>query len=250
MGQGKTMNHLKNVNKLEKFLFYILGKRPDEFGLVPDHEGYVKLNELIRAMGEEKDYRYIRESHIREILLSSEKSLFEMSHEKIRAADRSGIETFENIIPKILYCGVKRKAYAHILEKGILPNHGDSHIILSSEQGMAERLGKRRSNDPLIITVPVTTAIKEGVDFNRKGETLYLSRHIPSSCISGPPAEKILGLQKAKEKQKSEPKKESFTPGSFTMKIGEEKTQKFAKEDWKNSKKRLRKEKKHSWPDE
>lgn len=244
------MNHLKNINKLEKFLFYILGKRPDEFGLIPDHEGYVKLNELSRAMGEEKDYRYIRESHIKEILLSSEKSLFETSDDRIRAFDRSGIEAFENVIPKILYYGVKRKAYAHILEKGIHPNHGDSHIVLSSEYEMAERIGKRRSNDPVIITVPVTTAIKEGVDINRKGETLYLSRHIPSSCISGPPAEKILGLQKAKEKQKPDPKKENFMPGSFTMKMGEEKTQKFSKEDWKNSKKRLRKEKRHSWPDE
>ncbi len=59
------MNHSKNVRQLEKFLFYVLGKRPDEFGLVPDSEGYVRTRELLRAVSEEDGYRYVRESHIK-----------------------------------------------------------------------------------------------------------------------------------------------------------------------------------------
>lgn len=244
------MNHTKNIKKLEKFIFYVLGKRPDEFGLLPDSEGYISIKELVRAISEESEYRYIRESHIKEIFITSTESLFETQEYKIRAKDRSGIVIFDNEIPKILYYGVKRKSYGHVLDKGLYPNHGDLHLLLSSDRDMALRIAKRRDQKPVIITVPVTTAISEGVDLNRRGETIYISRHIPSSCISGPPLEKIIGIQQPKEATKPSSKPENFTPGSFLMKFGEETNEKRGKKDWKNSKKRLRKEKKHSWPDE
>ena len=40
------LNH--DLKKQAKFLTYILGIRPDEFGLVPDKEGYVKIKDLSR----------------------------------------------------------------------------------------------------------------------------------------------------------------------------------------------------------
>lgn len=244
------MNHSKNVKQIEKFLFYVLGKRPDEFGILLDIDGFIKITDLARAISEEDGYRFIRDSHIREVLISSNESLFETSDDKIRAIDRSGIEKFENIIPKLLYYGAKKRTYGHILEKGIYPDHGNRHIALSSDQSMALRIGKRKDNHPVIVTVPTTISINEGVDLNRVGEYIYVSRHIPASCILGPPLEKIIGIQTKKEPPKSTPKPEMFSPGSFSMKPLEEKTGKREKGGWKNSKKRIRKEKKHSWPDE
>lgn len=244
------MNHSKNVKQIEKFLFYVLGKRPDEFGILLDIDGFIKITDLARAISEEDGYRFIRDSHIREVLISSSESLFETSDDRIRAIDRSGIEKFENIIPKLLYYAVKKRTYGHILEKGIYPDHGNSHIALSSDQSMALRIGKRKDNHPVIVTVPTTISINEGVDLNRIGESIYVSRHIPASCILGPPLEKIIGIQTKKEPPKSAPKPEMFSPGSFSMKPAEEKTGKREKGDWKNSKKRIRKEKRHSWPDE
>lgn len=244
------MNHTKNVKQLEKFLFYVLAKRPDEFGLMLDSGGFVKITDLIRAVSEEEGFRYIRESHLKEILFLTSESIFETSDDRIRAINRSGLEKFENILPKLLYYAVKRKAYGHILEKGIFPDHGYSHIVLSSDQNMALRIGKRKDSQPVIVTVPTTVAVTEGTDLNRIGEKLYNSRHIPASCISGPPLEKIIGTPTKKEPPKPATKAESFSPGSFSMKPVEEKTGNREKGDWKNSKKRIRKEKRHSWPDE
>jgi len=244
------MNHTKNVKQLEKFLFYVLAKRPDEFGLLLDIDGFARLTDLIRAVSEEEGFRYIRESHINETLYNSSGSVFERSDDRIRAVDRSGIEKFEHIIPGQLYYAVKRKAYAHIMEKGLLPDHGHSHIILSSTRDMALRIGKRKDGQPVIVTIPTSIAMPEGVDISRIGETLYISRHVPASCISGPPVEKIIGSPARKEAKKPAQKPEAFTPGSFSMKPMDGNTGKNEKDGWKNSKKRLRKEKKNSWPDE
>ncbi|WP_027359631.1 RNA 2'-phosphotransferase [Desulforegula conservatrix] len=244
------MNHSKNVKQIEKFLFYVLGKRPDEFGILLDIDGFIKITDLARAISEEDGYRFIRDSHIREVLISSNESLFETSDDRIRAIDRSGIEKFENTIPKLLYYAVKKRTYGHILEKGIYPDHGNSHIALSSDQSMALRIGKRKDRHPVLLTIPTTIASDKGVDLSRIGENLYASRHIPASCIIGPPLEKIIGTQTKKDAPKPSPKAEITNPGSFLMKPVEGNSKKREKGDWKNSKKRLRKEKMNSWPDE
>ena len=47
------MKHRQNVDKLSKLLVYILGRHPDEFGLLPGENGYVKIKELMKSLGEE-----------------------------------------------------------------------------------------------------------------------------------------------------------------------------------------------------
>jgi len=49
-------------------LVYMLGHRPDEFGLVPDSEGFIPYKELLQAIHEEEGWRYVRRSHINEVL--------------------------------------------------------------------------------------------------------------------------------------------------------------------------------------
>lgn len=248
------MNHSKNTRQLEKLLFYVLGKRPDEFGLLPDSDGYVKIRELVRAVCEEDGYRYFRDAHIKEIILTADEPVLEIFDDRIRAVDRSGLQKFDNEIPKLLFYSVKRKTYQHIMEKGLYPDHGNTHVILSSDRNMAIRIGKRRDNDPVSVAVPTSVAVKEGVDLERKGESLYISVYIPPSCISGPPVEKIIGQQPERDTKKKKPVRENQMAGSFIMKPlnEEDKNRKQTKDrgEWKNAKKRLRREKKSMWPDE
>ena len=44
----------RSPKQLAKFFNYVLGRRPDEFGLVTDKEGFVKIKELIKATNEEE----------------------------------------------------------------------------------------------------------------------------------------------------------------------------------------------------
>jgi hypothetical protein len=47
------MKHSLAVDKLAKMLFYMLGRHPEEFCLLPDENGYVKIKDLMKALGEE-----------------------------------------------------------------------------------------------------------------------------------------------------------------------------------------------------
>lgn len=245
------MNHTKNVKQLEKMLIYILSKRPDEFGLVLDSEGFVRITDLVRALSEEDGFRGVREASVREVLFSLGQNELEAKGDMIRSRDRSGLSKFENTIPKLLFIAVKKKAYAHIVENGILPNHGQTHVLMSSDYDLAMRIGKRRDNEPVMITVPTSKAANQGVDLNRAGENLYTSRFIPADLISGPPVEKVIGPPKEKsDKAKDKKTADRFSPGSFFMRLGEDSAPKREPSEWKKSGKRLRREKRQIWPDE
>ena len=43
----------RKVTNLSRLMSYVLGNRPDEFGLVPDKEGYITVKELLKAINEE-----------------------------------------------------------------------------------------------------------------------------------------------------------------------------------------------------
>ena len=44
------MSKLRSPQKLAKFIAYILGHKPDEFGLVLEKDGFVKIKEFLKAL--------------------------------------------------------------------------------------------------------------------------------------------------------------------------------------------------------
>ena len=75
------------MDNLARILLYILGRRPDEFGIVPDRRGFVGLKELLQAFHEEEGWSYVRQSHINEVLLGKDRGLFELEGKMERCAD-------------------------------------------------------------------------------------------------------------------------------------------------------------------
>ena len=63
------MNLQRSPKQLAKLLDYILSRRPDEFGLVTDADGYIKIKELLKAVNEEDGLGYVRRAHLNEIFL-------------------------------------------------------------------------------------------------------------------------------------------------------------------------------------
>ncbi|MDR1394917.1 MAG: hypothetical protein LBK52_01935, partial [Deltaproteobacteria bacterium] len=55
-------------DSLEKIIFYILGTAPDEFGLLPDREGYVTVRELVGALRQEEGFRGQNERLVRSLV--------------------------------------------------------------------------------------------------------------------------------------------------------------------------------------
>ncbi len=238
------MDALRSLKKLANLILYILERRPDEFGLIPDNECYVKIKSLIRAVNEEEGFKYVRHFHIDDILTSWPDFQVEINDSLIRAKHTENLPKQVMAVnpPKLLYTCVRKKAYAFVLENGIHPV-GNERVVLSETKEMAERIGKRFDQSPVLLTVHVLKAIDSGVLFYSSGE-LYCSDHIPPPCFTGPP------LPRQKEESKPADKQIKFAPkampGSYLLNIeqAEEKKrrtqlQRKKKEvDWKKERKR------------
>jgi putative RNA 2'-phosphotransferase len=198
-------------------LAYVLGRRPDEFGLIPDADGFVRIKDLLKALHEEDAWGYVNLSHLNEALLSVPGAPFEIRESGIRCLDRErlghGVTATE--LPKLLYAWIRRRAYAHVHAEGIRPS-SHPQVVLVADRNLADRMGRRIDRDPVILTVNVRCAREAGVKFAPSGEGLFLSDPIPVDCFSGPP------LPREKPADADKPMSENAArrppmPGSFAL---------------------------------
>ena len=239
------------VTDLSRFMLYMLGHRPDEFGLVPDKDGWLTFKEILWALHEEPGWEYVREVHLREVLAGEERSLFEWEEERVRTVQRRWrLNPPEPApeVPKILFIGVRRRAHPHVMEKGLLST---GFLVLSPDRGMALRVAGRRDPKPVILEITTALARNEGVAFHAFGN-LFLASRIPPSCIAGPPLSEEDRLAREKpdlgraRKEKPLPVVD-FTPGSFVLEPGRDldrSRQKGRKRmSWKERARKMRREK-------
>jgi len=208
----------RRVVNLSRLMSYMLGRRPDEFGLVPDADGYMTMKEVLKAISEEPGTGYVRESHVKEVLLHDTDAVFEMSGKKIRSRNRTfaPVDKERHAGPpsKILFKGVKRKAYPFILRAGLLRG-SQEHVVLATDQDLAIRIARRSEQDPVMLEIRAGIAHENGIAFYPFGHSLCLADEIPVQFISGPPL--------PKERQpKEEPRRSSTetTTGTFILTSG------------------------------
>ncbi len=245
------MDRLKSVKKLAKLLFYVLGRRPDEFGLIPDINGYVKIKELLKALNEKKELPHVNLAHINEICTTIFPAGIEISDKLIRAEDRTNLPAAviaENL-PKLLFLCVKKKAYHHINEKGIsVPIN--QMCILYAEKDAAVKMGKRYDQNPIFLTVYTNELKKNNIETMVYGDLFYTTCHIPNTCFRGPVLLKEKKNFKKDRQEKQIGKNEKFITEQLEdiKNISPKSRKKSTGSSWKNNKKRIRKEKEKIWP--
>jgi len=200
------------IQDLAKILAYVLGRRPDEFGLVPDPEGFVRIKDLLKALSEEPGWRHVRRGSINELRISFPQAPIECVDNLIRAVDRRYLRGPYPVreVPKLLYICVRQRAYPVVSRKGILA--GDrGWVVLAATRAMAKRMGKRIDASPVMLTVHTVHPTARSVIFLKAGETLYVARSIPPECLSGPPLPKEREPDRKAAPKPLAPKE----PGSF-----------------------------------
>ncbi len=240
----KSPNDLK---QMAKFMEYILGRRPDEFGLLPDDQGFVKIKTLLQALTGDPEWRHIREGHIRTLYVTERTAPIEILEDRVRARNRDQLPVFSDpaILPPLLYTAVRRRSYPVALEKGIRPA-GAAYILLATDIALIERIGRRSDNLPIILTVQVAASTTAGTHYQQYGQALYLADFIAAGTFSGPPVPK----ERQNAAQPSSTKDEPVKPGSFfpdgTMierKGAPQERLRRNEADWKKDRRRARKDK-------
>lgn len=223
------MAHIHQVKSLQKTLAYILGRRPDEVGLILDESGFVKIGELCKALKEE-GWSYVSEKDIVEAVLTDAENRFELKEGKIRAKDVKGLEYghFEKVIPpKVLFLGVPKEGYLSALNKGLLPPKGQRYVYLFMERSLAERVAKRRHRDPVLLEVRALEASKAGSEFFKVFPLIFATPYVAKEYVKGP-------YIKEEERQVFKPKPPKFSEPSFEVIRGK---------SWKEQARRLRRKK-------
>jgi putative RNA 2'-phosphotransferase len=236
------MKHGRHVDKLAKFLVYTLGRRPDEFGLIPDGDGYVKTKDLLKALAEESGWRHVRLNHLREVILTAPKPPVEMDGNRIRAVDRSRLiqPAVPSSYPKLLYYPVRQRAHPVVMEKGLPPAAGH-RIVLADVLEMARRLGRRIDSSAVILTLNSAKALENGAVISRFGQHLFLSDRLIPATFSAPPLPNQRPVT-----QKAEKPPAPVTPGSYLLDLTNEPSSKSRmkkvprqrKNEWKRERKR------------
>ena len=253
------MNRKKHIEQFAKLSEYILAHHPEEFGLVPDENGYIKIKEFLQAVTEIDGWRHIRKNYINEMLLVLDTSPVEVEDTRIRSKNHLSLPKYsacENP-PKLLYTCIKQKSYPSVLENGIRPT-AHSKIICCNDPDLAQKIARRRSPHPILLTIHTSTMQEQGLAFLHAGSILFLADFIPTDCFTGPvPAKEAPVAKKADKKPDPvETYKQQSQAGSFTLSMSktDEKPSRSKKKEkdksWKNNKKRLRREKQNLWSED
>jgi putative RNA 2'-phosphotransferase len=202
----------------------MLGRKPDEFGLVPDSDGFITFKELLQAIHEEPHWHYVRRAHINEVLLGKDRHLFEPEDNRIKSVERHWRLDLENpteVLPKLLFTPVRRRAHPVAMEKGLNLAQG-KYLVLTPDQDMARRIGTRRDQKPVLLEIQAAAAQSQNVLFYSFG-ALYLSPQIAAKFISGPPVSKevLPSPTHAEEKKEREttPRPLDLAAGTFFLDV-------------------------------
>lgn len=207
---------MKQDIKIARLLQYILGRRPDEFGLVPDARGYIALKEVIKVLNEER-WPHVRPNHLETLPYRVPTAGIEIRENRIRASERGKLPVISacDAVPKQLYACIRRKAYTATAENGLAPQIYPDKVLLFVDRELARRVGRRRDAEPVLVTIQTTVAQQRGVQFERFGENVYLTARIPADCCRLPaPPKPVRSRKQVEEDQTATPPQ---PPGSYIL---------------------------------
>lgn len=196
----------RQLEDLAKVLTYLLCHRPDEFGLVLDAEGFVPIKELLQALAGERGFSHARRHHLEQLAGLLQPPRFEIAGDKIRGLvpGPAQLRRPGEAPPALLYIAISPKAHERVFEAGLAAPPG-RELLLAHSKELAMKLGRRRSPDPVLVTVQGEKAGRAGVFFENYGENLTLAREIPRSFLQ-------LAPPPAKPQKPEKPKPEKAPP--------------------------------------
>ena len=205
----------KKIAGMARFIRYMLGRRPDEFGLVADAHGFIPLADVLKALHEE-GWHHLRRNHLTTLSHHLGEPVLEIAAHLVRAVDRSRLRDLRTATtcPKLAYAPIRRRAYETVLQHGLRRQGHTGQVVLFTEQQLAQRVGLRGDAEPSIVTVNTQNALKLGCHFRPFGEHILLADPLPPDCcrLPRPP--------KTRQRQEQNPAPAPpvpKTPGSFLV---------------------------------
>jgi len=179
--------------RLSKLMSALLRHIPGEAGLRLDEEGWVSVDELVRAIRERwrnrEMYRWVRREHVEAVAMLDPKGRFQLRDGRIRAAYghsvrvRLGYEPLRpGEAPRILYHGTVERFLPSIMREGLKPGRR-MMVHMTTRLSDAVETGRRHGGRVVVLVIDTVCLERHGVPVYRASETVYLAPRVPRECI-------------------------------------------------------------------
>lgn len=177
-----------SLTQLSKLASHALRHRPDRYGLQPDAQGWVRIDDFLRAARAKGGaFATVTADDLAEMMAKADKQRYEMNEHSIRAL--YGHSLAETIVkpeaepPSVLFHGTSALAWDSIRREGLKPM-SRQYVHLSVDQQMAQQVGRRRGPQVIILLVQAAAANANGVVFRLGNDRVWLADPIPAEYLS------------------------------------------------------------------
>ncbi|MFJ8073464.1 RNA 2'-phosphotransferase [Streptomyces sp. NPDC096176] len=172
--------------KVSKYLSKHLRHQPDRIGVTLDANGWVRIDELMRAAAEH-GFRITR-AELDHVVAVNDKQRFTIDGDRIRANQGHTVEVDLDLPaaepPEYLYHGTVARSLDAIRAEGLRPmNRHDVH--LSPDRETATRVGARRGR-PVVLPVHAGALHRAGHGFRVSANGVWLTDFVPPEFIRFP----------------------------------------------------------------
>lgn len=178
------------ARRLSKFLSYVLRHHPEAIGLDLDSAGWTDVAELIARA--EHAGRHFTRTDLAEVVATNPKQRFAFSRDgtRIRAVQGHSVAVELGVPPveppEVLYHGTAAKTLQSILMDGLLPM-ARQQIHLSADDVTAAAVGRRHGR-PVVLEVAAGRMFRDGYQFYRADNGVWLTDSVPVTYLSQLPA--------------------------------------------------------------
>ena len=176
----------KRATRISKYLSLVLRHDPAAAGVMPDGEGWVSVEDLLRG-ATRHGFSFTREE-LEEVVRKSDKQRFALSPDaqRIRANQGHSIPVEMGYTaetpPEVLYHGTVERFLSSIIANG-LDKRSRQYVHLSPDIDTATRVGSRRG-EAVILKIAAASMHSAGFTFFCSANGVWLTERVPPQYIS------------------------------------------------------------------
>jgi putative RNA 2'-phosphotransferase len=165
--------------KTSKRMSYVLRHRPDSIGITLSPDGWVGVDELLRALAHHGTR--ITRDELETVVAANDKQRFIIEGDRIRANQGHSVPVDLGLAPatptRMLFHGTARHNLDSIFLDGLVKGRRH-HVHLSADVETAIKVGVRHGA-PVVLAVDTVSMIAENLLFYRSDNGVWLTDHVP-----------------------------------------------------------------------
>ncbi|WP_374986762.1 RNA 2'-phosphotransferase [Streptomyces fradiae] len=172
--------------KVSKYLSRHLRHQPERIGLDLDEQGWVAVDDLLRALA--RHGMPLTRTELDHVVATNDKRRFALDGDRIRASQGHTVDVDLGLPPAVppplLHHGTVAAALDAIRAEGLRPMNRH-HVHLSSDRETAVRVGSRRGR-PVVLTVDAAAMHRDGHVFHVSANGVWLTARVPPHHLGFP----------------------------------------------------------------